>query len=74
MEHISQRSFIQRRIWAINVRGRSERFLKNLVLTHLHTENTQFDTLVQDSGARYQARTDRLGVLSSLRPGYAVLI
>ena len=44
MEHISQRSFIQRRIWAINVRGRSERFLKNLVLTHLHTENTQFDT------------------------------
>ena len=35
----------------------SERINIVLVLTQLHTENTQFDTWVQDSGARYQART-----------------
>ena len=30
--------------------------------------------LVQDFGARYQARTDQLPVLGSLRLGYAVSI
>ena len=47
-----------------------------VVLTQLRTENTQFDTYmqVQYFGARYQARTDQLPVLSSLRPGYAALI
>ena len=46
----------------------------NLFLTQLRTENTQSNTYVQDSGVRYQAKTDRLPVLRSLRPGYEVLI
>ena len=37
----------------------------NLVLTQLRTENTQFDTQVQNFGARYQARTDQLPVFHS---------
>ena len=39
----------------------------NLVLTQLRTENTQFDTLVQDSGARYQVKIDRLPVFRQFK-------